>query len=368
MPAASTPLSGSSITGSFWLMYLFDIGEAVRLDQARTLCGAGPVVGPLPSPAPAYAGFENPPVIGTLEDGPHGATSGFWKLFEYGVLCVEWEIPFQGAWADLIARSRRFQESESEGAAKAEIRARAIAADVGAAVEGPYEKWLHEDYLVLHLEDLMGPDGARLTAEEVIAEYGAPIAQLVRGESARLSAREREEVLSARFSCYDSDLLVAGWAAAFVYEPRQPALVTMQLLEHANAQLLEFRHYDAVLDGLLRQLYRVMERRSGLFHKWSMARQAERLNALRLDVMELTERSEHSVQFLGDMYYARVYRVAAQRIGVDDYKGLVVGKLRTAGELYQFVIEEFHQQRAFILEVLVVVILVIELWDVLFRH
>ena len=60
--------------------------------------------------------------------------------------------------------------------------------------------------------------------------------------------------------------------------------------------------------------------------------------------------------------------LAAQRIGVEDYKGLVAGKLRTAGELYQFLIEEFHQQRTFILELLVVVILVIELWDVLFRH
>jgi len=65
-----------------------------------------------------------------------------------------------------------------------------------------------------------------------------------------------------------------------------------------------------------------------------------RLNAMRLEVMELTERSEHSLQFLGDMYYSKAYRVAAQRIGVDDYKGLVDGKLHTAGELYQFLIEQ----------------------------
>ena len=68
------------------------------------------------------------------------------------------------------------------------------------------------------------------------------------------------------------------------------------------------------------------------------------------------------------MYYARVYRVAAQRIGVEDYKGLVGGKLHTAGELYEFLNEQFHQQRGFVLKLLVVVILVIELWDVLFRH
>jgi hypothetical protein len=356
------------IQGSFWLMYLFDIAEAARLDRAREASGADVWGGSFRSPAPAYAGFENPPVVGTLEGGPSGATAGFWKLFEYGVLCIEWEIPFEGAWADLVTLSRRFQESQADGIVEAEKRARGIAEQLGAALEGPYQRWLFEDYLVLHLEDLTGASGFRLAAEEVIAQHGASIAQLVRGESAPLSAREREEVLSARLSCYDSDLLVAGWAAAFVYEPGQAALVTMQLLEHANAQLLEFRHYDAILDGLLKQLYRVMERRGGLFRKWTMARQAEHLNAMRLEVMELTERSEHSLRFLGDMYYARAYRVAAQRIGVDDYKGLVAGKLRTAGELYQFLIEEFHQQRTFILELLVVVILVIELWDVLFRH
>ena len=351
---------------AFWLMYLFDIAEAADLVSARQLASAE--VAPFPSPTPTYAGFENPPVVGALSAGPYGATSGSWKLFEYGVLCIEWEIPCQGNWADLVTQSRRFQESQAEGIAQAEIHARQLAGDLAAALEGPYESWLHEDYLVLHLEDIASSERVRLTAEEVIGEFGGPIAQLVRGESAPLSAREREEVLSARLSCYESDLLVAGWAAAFVYEPRQPALVTMQLLEHANAQLLEFRHYDAVLDDLLKKLYRVMERRTGFFRKWRMARQAEKLNAMRLEVMELTERSEHSLRFLGDMYYARAYRMAAQRIGVDDYKGLVAGKLHTAGELYQFLIEQFHQQRAFILELLVVLILVIELWDVLFRH
>ena len=362
-----TAICGQS---AFWLMYLFDIAEAANLSQARRLCGAGaePAPGPFPSPTPAYAGFENPPVVGTLTDGPHGAIGGAWKLFEYGVLCIEWEVPCQEAWPDLVTQSRRFQESQADSIAEAEKRAREIASRLRPALEAPYESWLLEDYLVLHIEDVTSADGLRLTAEEVIGQHGGAIAQLVRGESAPLSAREREEVLSARLSCYESDLLVAGWAAAFVYEPRQPALVTMQLLEHANAQLLEFRHYDAVLEGLLKKLYRVMERRSGFFRKWLMARQAEKLNAMRLEVMELTERSEHSLRFLGDMYYARAYRMAAQRIGVEDYKGLVAGKLLTAGELYEFISEQFHQQRSFLLELLVVVILVIELWDVLFRR
>jgi hypothetical protein len=45
----------------------------------------------------------------------------------------------------------------------------------------------------------------------------------------------------------------------------------------------------------------------------------------------------------------------------------VAGKLHTAGELYNFLNEQFHQQRVFVLELMVAVILVVELADVLFR-
>jgi len=61
------------------------------------------------------------------------------------------------------------------------------------------------------------------------------------------------------------------------------------------------------------------------------------------------------------MFYARAYRAAAARIGVNDYRILVEEKLRTAGDLYRSMVDEFHQTRAFVLEVMVVAILVIEL-------
>jgi hypothetical protein len=48
-------------------------------------------------------------------------------------------------------------------------------------------------------------------------------------------------------------------------------------------------------------------------------------------------------------------------VGVLDYRNLVDEKLRTAGELYQFMVDQFQQGRAFVLEAMVVVILVIEL-------
>ena len=68
------------------------------------------------------------------------------------------------------------------------------------------------------------------------------------------------------------------------------------------------------------------------------------------------------------MFYARAYRMAAARIGVNDYRTLVDEKLRTAGDLYQFMVDQFHQARAFLLEVMVVGILIIELAQVFWRR
>jgi hypothetical protein len=78
-------------------------------------------------------------------------------------------------------------------------------------------------------------------------------------------------------------------------------------------------------------------------------------------VIELTERVDNSIKFLSDMFYARAYRLAARKIGVNDYRDLVDEKLKTAGELYQAMAGEFHQARAFLLEAMVVAILIIEL-------
>jgi hypothetical protein len=48
-------------------------------------------------------------------------------------------------------------------------------------------------------------------------------------------------------------------------------------------------------------------------------------------------------------------------VGVPDYRNLVDQKLKIAGELYEIMVNEFHQARAFVLEAMVVAILVIEL-------
>src|SRR5262249_2228126 len=155
----------------------------------------------------------------------------------------------------------------------------------------------------------------------------------------QFSAAECAEILESRMSYYHNDVLVVGWNAALLYDTPEGAVATFQLLEYANTQLLEFRHYDAVLTRLLSGVYRSLEKGTGSLARWRLGREAARLKTIELDVRELTERVDNSIKFVSDTFAARLYRMAARKIGVPDYRAPVEQKLRSADELYGFMMD-----------------------------
>ena len=126
-------------------------------------------------------------------------------------------------------------------------------------------------------------------------------------------------------------------------------------------QLLEFRHYDDLLTRELQVAYRSLRRGTRILTAWRLVRKANRLQLVSLEVTELAERADNAIKFLRDMFSARLYNMAAAKVGVLDYKHLVNRKLRMADELYGFMVDQFQHGRAFLLESMVVIILVIEL-------
>jgi hypothetical protein len=336
-------------------LVLFDVADEIHLDSLRAALGI-PEPTRTPAflkPAPDYVRFERPPVVDPLQVAHFEARA---KYYDYGVVSIELDQPFSLDWPDLVERSVNVLSDPSvEQRAMDLLKPRLEKA--GAAMVKPYRSWLDEDYVII----TVFPDGANENAADLLEHHGREIAQIVRGESRTLSQGEFQEILTASVSYYPNDLLVVGWSAAFVFDNAAAAGPTMQLLEYANAQLLEFRHYDELLTGVLAEVYRSIDRRTGVWRRWGLAGEAERLNTIRLDVIEIAERTETSIKFLSDMFYARMYRLAAARVGVPDYRRLVDHKLQTAGELYEFMVDRFDRGRGFFLEVVVVIILLIEI-------
>jgi hypothetical protein len=232
------------------------------------------------------------------------------------------------------------------------------------ALVNPYTRWLSEDYFIFHVREAVGQP----QADDLTRDCARQIAQLVRGDRLPLSGGEVSEVLSSRISYYANDVAVIGWNAAFVYDTSAGAETAIQLLEYANSQLLEFRHYAELLTDLLDGVYDSLGQRHGRFARWRLARSANSLHAVLLEITELTERADNAIKFLGDMFAARLYRLASAKVGVPDYKNLVAQKLKTAEDLYDYMVEQFNQSRAFFLEVIVVLILLIELFYLFRGH
>lgn len=358
-------MAESEISGSLSVLFLYEVSEEIRLDELRGIFGVPPPgrEPPFRHHAPEYVAFARPPVVEPLDArGLSGgeAIAGQVAYYDYGVVSLKLELPFHGTWDEAVDLAARWMNSaELEQRSADAVRKHLERA--GPALVKPYRERLSEDYFVFNLRPIPGDNGEPQSAGRLLKDFGNYIAQIVRGERATFSAAEQSEILGSRMSYYETDLLVVGWSAAFIYDTPEGAAPTIQLLEYANTQLLEFRHYDTVLTNLLTDVYRSLEKGTGFWARWRLAREAARLNTIRLDVRELAERVDNSIKFLSDMFAARLYRMAAAKIGVPDYRRLVDQKLESAGEFYSFMMDQFHQGRAFILELMVVVILIIEL-------
>lgn len=349
----------SSVCGSVLVLIQYDVCEEIKLETLRRIIGAPTSEPAKKTAAPERIRFVNPPVVERLENPRvegNEPVDGQIKYYDYGVVSVIFELSFGGKWQSLVELASRWMwDTDIERYTSDTVKRKLTQASE--AFIKPYADWLTEDYLIVQVREAPGA----AASSELLSQFGQQIAQIVRGEIVPLSESEYSEVLQSHISYYRNDLAVIGWNSAFVYDTTVGAQTARELLEYANSQLLEFRHYDELLSRELQGAYRLLEKGTGTMARWRLAREATRLQAVLLEVTELTERADNAIKFLGDMFSARLYRLAAGKIGVQDYKNLVNQKLRTAQDLYRFMVDQFYQSRAFVLEAVMVVILVIEL-------
>ena len=352
--------SPGPLRGVVLVLIQYDVCEEILLDELRKIFPARKAEVVLKK-APSYVRYQRAPVEETLEPlvlESGERLAGEIKYYDYGVVSLEFELPFSGSWDTLIDLSCRWtSDTNFEKLASRIVRQKLERA--APALVKPYKgEWLQEDYFIFHVREI---DGAP-TAEDLLASQRDRIAQIVRGETNKLASVERDEILASRISYYPTDLAVIGWNAAFIYDTAPGAETAIQLLQYANSQLLEFRHYDELLTTELEKVYDFLEiGGTGWWSRWRTAKAAGKLHTVLLDVNELTERADNAIKFLSDMFSARLYKLCAAKVGVPDYKDLVKEKLQTAEDLYRFMVEQFNQSRAFVLELLVVLILIIEL-------
>ncbi|HET9372371.1 MAG TPA: hypothetical protein VFO19_19045 [Vicinamibacterales bacterium] len=352
-----------STSGFTTALYLFDVANGIDLDAVRRRLGDRASTALIGDKAagPVRVRYVQPPVIVDGADLGRPTLDGFHvrvKFYEYGVISLMLRRPFAGSWAELIDQAQTLIENETLEARALEACQR-IVATCADAVKEARTSFLSEDYLVF----TMTPVDPPVTAETLLAAHATDIAQIVRGERQLLSAQERDEVLRHRWSYLADDLVVFAWNAAFVYDAEPAALAAIEIVEYANSQLLELRYHDELLEAETTRLYARLEERHWLdpLRGRRHTQAARRVQALYLDVNELTDRMENAVKFVGDPYAARLFGLAAARLGLDRWKKNVEDKLDTLDDIHRFAVEQTAASRGDLLELAIIAILLLEL-------
>ncbi len=145
------------------------------------------------------------------------------------------------------------------------------------------------------------------------------------------------------------------------------------VLEVANAQLLELRYYDELLDAELPHMYDLVEEArstASLLAARRFAHLARRLYTLVAEVTELTEKVDNALQVTEDVYLAylaRIYASALDLFRVPKLGAAVDRKLAIVRDTYAALYDEASSSRAELLELAIIFLIVIEIVLALLR-
>lgn len=357
------------VSGTVIACRLFDVADAIDLAKAEAVWGqqqrAGVSRGRLVSTPTKAVAFGVPPLdiplppVSIRLDNVELLAQATARLYDFGVTRLALHIPADAlSWSAFTARVIAVDRHIGPRADTpvwrdllAEVR-RVFAA----AMSRPTVETLDEDYLV----GLVRAFDAAPDAEALLRQID--LVPLLSGEQRALSEASRRDLLRQRFSWYADDLLVMTWDRAFMYEPRGDSDV-LDVLDVANAQLLEMRFYDGLLDAELPKMYDLVEAMQRSRPWWGSRRYADlarRFHGLVAEVTELREKVDNALQVTEDVYLARIYTAAHEVFRVGLVNAAVDRKLAIIRDTYTALYDEASAARSALMETAIIVLIVIE--------
>ena len=345
---------------------LYDVADEIDLGVAESLLARDVRRLRLSRSGAEYLLLPNPPLVVGLGRRslalPEGEVQveARARLFDHGAASIVLAVPVPaGTPLDgLTPTADRLYDGPEVDALALEL-VEGLRRVVAPAMENPHLWGQVESYTVVFVESFRGAPSAGEVLER------ADLARLLLGETTvpELSAAERADVTRWHFSYGVNDLVVVDWNAAFVYEPSGSEDIP-DILEIANAQLLELRYYDEMLDRSLVGVNETLKRerrRLGSFFRSPYPALARQVQVTLLEMSEFIERVENSLKIIGDFYLAKVYESAVEQLRIPSWKASVTRKQQMLGDVYGWLKGEVDTARSLTLEVMVVLLIVLEL-------
>ncbi|MDB4948511.1 MAG: hypothetical protein JWM27_1160 [Gemmatimonadetes bacterium] len=370
MPA--TPRSDVQVReAEVTVLRIFDVADGIDLvGVERALTGRGTVARiRLSRVEPKAIAFGDPPVVTDLMapaleiGGTRVATRASARIHSFGVvsLSVDLVLPAPMPWA-AFERFAREAEREAAGLSFWRVSLDALLEQIRPAMDRPSAVRMEEDYAVVTVRAL---DGCRATD----LPRAVDLVPLLTHETRALGEAARRDVLKHAYSYYEDDLAVLTWDRALVVEPSPDDDLT-DILEVANAQLLELRYYDALLDAELPRIYTqaAHARHNAWVLRGRYSRAANQMRALVAEVVQITEKVDNAIKVTDDVYLARVYGAALELFRVRFWTDAIDRKLALIRDTYTALYDEAVATRAEWLEVAILLLIVLETVVAVVRH
>jgi hypothetical protein len=350
------------------LDHAFDIGYEIDLERARPLLRGEP--GALPRrrrtpesiryrPAPIRVPIEAPDVClpgGLPTTQP---ARGELAIFDFAAVSLTLQFPVRVTPEALLLLAGDLADTAPLNDAARRVLAPWIER-IRPAVIGFEPSALSEEYVLFQVTD---------SRNDWLEAHADGIAGLVRLEAGPLSRGEVAEATRLSLSYTPHDLVTLDWAAGFVAD--RDCADTLQVIEFANVQLLEFRHIDDRLDDRLEAAYRLIrpaDRRQRRAWWRSHDEAMRHVRELEIEATSLFERADNALKLIGDQYLSRVFDLAQNRFHLSEWQQNIRRKLETVGDVFDLLVQQSGGLRMELLEIIVVVLIAVEILLALVRH
>lgn len=342
--------------GYCYLFFAFDIGLSIDLERCEVLIKEATERTHFRRnrKAPSYFDFDPPPLRITqsgarVQYGRYSANPSVdLTLFDFGAVSVCYSLKFTGPFSDLVSLSNELYDSP---VLRDDARERVdqLLREVGPAITKPEALGPLEDYTIFQLNEFeQGIDLRRFWDE-----HDLTVAQILRADTAELSASEIQDALACRISYSSEDQTAIDWNAALIIGGAADDV--RAVLEYGNVELLEMRNLDLKLDAALDQAYQALTQGQ------SLRADLRAIAEIQVDTAMGFEGVNNALKLLGDQYLARVYSLVVKRFHLEEWDNSILRKTKTLDSIYGKISDRANHRRSEFLEWVIILLITFEI-------
>jgi len=315
---------------------LFDVADEINLDDVQAVWLSRNLIASrlrLSRTMAQSLTFKNPPVL--VELGMHElALAGETypvevkaRIQDLGVICLIFKIDLPEElsydhFLQLAVATDELDEKQVRGYLDAVLQTILPACTKQRVSE------FEEDFVVYYFR------------EPIPADWD--LAPILVKDSAPLSVQTRSGALDkSNIFSYSDDICYLAWDSAIVYD-KSGIMDVPDLLEFANAQFLEQRYYDNVLDSAIERAYDEVGAAGSTATLDAHHLDSSRGQLLETmsDISKLTSNITNALQVTEDVFYARVYARYLELLKAGDWQNNITFKLRVLARCYHLLSSE----------------------------